>query len=218
MCILATIFQFFSNHKDAFEALKDLFEVVAIIVGGIWTYQIFILRRGKYPRAKLEQKVLCWPVAAGKIAVRVTVTIHNTGEVLLKLASGFTWLQQVKPLLPDFEEILKTRRDPVKDDETEVQWPLLGERYYFRCSKMEIEPGESDDVNSDFVIDSPAETLLIYSHIENETKSAVNCLNKSNLEKIERAENTKECPRGGIGWNVSTVVELSERHNGKSKA
>jgi hypothetical protein len=205
------IFQFLSDHKDAFEALKNLAEILAIIIGAIWTLYFFSLKRQKYPRAKLEQKAHWWLLTEGKIAVRVTVTIHNKGEVLLKLASGFTWVQQVKPLLKDFKDTLISGGDPVKDNETEIQWPLSGERHYFKCGKMEIEPGENDEVYSDFVIDSQAEKLLIYSHIENETKSVMNWLKILNAGKIDSAG-------GGIGWNVSTLVDLSEQHNGNRKA
>jgi hypothetical protein len=210
MCILSFIFQFLSDHKDAFEALKNLFEVVAIIVGGVWTYQIFILKRGKYPRAKLEQNILSWPPTEGKKAIRVILTIHNCGDILLKLTSGFTWVQQVKPLPQEFDEMLKTESDPVKENETEIRWPFLAERSYFKSAKMEIEPGENDEVISDFIVDSKLEKILVYSHIENEAKKIFYETENPNRNSAESAEKTSG---GGIGWNISTLFDFSESNS-----
>jgi hypothetical protein len=209
MCFLSFILSFFARHKDAFEALKNVAEIVAIIIGAIWTYYFFVIKREKYPRAKLEQNILWWPVTEGKIAVRVTVTIHNNGEVLLKLTNGYTYLQQVKPLLPETETFIKEGKDLVKVNETEIQWPMLGkQREHFKLGMMEIEPDENDEVNSDFVIDMPVESILVYSHIENEAKHGMSLVEKLASNGVGTGENNKT--GGGIGWNISTLVELKK--------
>jgi hypothetical protein len=217
MCVLSFIANTLSANKDAIEALKNLCEVVAIGIGGIWTYYFFVLKRQRFPRATLEQKILHWPVCDGKIALRVTVTIRNCGEVLLKLDNGFTWVQCVKPLSKDFEDEIKSGADLVREKETEIQWPLIGERNYFLSQKMEVEPGESDEVISDIVIDSYAEKLLIYSHIQNESKKGMTWLDKINSNGVGEVADDTRASGGGMGWNVSTLVILSDQKRERTK-
>jgi hypothetical protein len=188
---LAGLLKAFADNKDAYEAIKDLAEMFAIIVGGFWTYLLFVKKREKYPRAKLGQIIVSWPLANSKIMLRTTVHVENTSEVLLQLSSGYTWIQQLKPLTPDFLKRIGDGTDIVKKDDTETRWHLLGERNYFKRSIMEIEPGEADELNAEFVIDSSVEQVLIYTYLENATK----CPRSSLRKKRE------------IGWSVSTIYD-----------
>jgi hypothetical protein len=213
MCVLASILNFLATNKDAFETLKNVSEIIALIVGGFWTYQIFILKRGKHPRAKLEQQIMCWPLVNGKRAIRVIITIQNSGEILLKLSEGFTWIQQIEPLQAEFEGAIKCGNNFLKEGETEIQWPLIGECNYSKKGKMEIEPGEDDQIICDFVIDSSIKRVLIYSHIENETKKVMTWLEKIKTDNV--AEDEKKITGDGIGWNVSTLFDFSEQLTSK---
>ena len=158
---------------------------------------------------KLEQQVLWWLLPHGKRAIRVIVTINNCSEVLLKLSEGFTWIQQIEPLLPQFDETLKIGTDPVKKNETEIEWPLIAERDFFKQGKMEIEPAENDQIICDFIIESAVKKILIYSHIENESKTTMSWLDKLNTDDVSKDE--EKTVGAGIGWNVSTIFDFSEQ-------
>ena len=43
--------------KDVAVALQSLATVIALLVGGFWTFRAFVKTRGKHPRAKIEHQV-----------------------------------------------------------------------------------------------------------------------------------------------------------------
>ncbi len=173
--------------KDAMEALSAFFTVVAIVVGGTWTYLLFVRGRQKYPRATLEHNVMHKHINEHKVLLRVTLTVSNQSDVLLSLVSGFTRVQRMLPWPPEFLDAIEEGKDPVEAGETEVEWPLLQERFLtFAESGREIEPGEPDEFHFDFEINGSVETVLVYTYIKNEKK------------------------RGrDIGWGLTTVYDLS---------
>jgi hypothetical protein len=102
--------------------------------------------------------------------------------VLLPVSKGFTWVQQVKPWQAEFLEAVEKGDSPLVHGETEVRWPILDEGKFTFSGQKELEPGESDELNLDFVIDKSAEELLIYSHVDNDKK-----------------------PGRNMGWSVTSV-------------
>lgn len=184
---LAYALQFgLSDIKDAAEALSAFFTAIAFVVGGIWAYMLFVRQRQRYPRATLEQRVVHKRVDERRVLLRVSVTVSNQGDVLLSLASGFVRVQQMVPWPSEFVDAIEKGEDPVRAGETEVEWPLLGERYLtFEESEREVEPGEPDEFHFDFVIGGGVQTVLVYTYISNQHK------------------------RGrDIGWGVTTVYDL----------
>lgn len=157
-------------NKEALEALESFCTIIAIIAGGFWALAHFYRRRERFPRARFEQDVVSWEISEQHRVVRVKLTIHNHGEVLLPVSNGFTWIQQVKPWPPELLAAIAAGKSPLVDEETEVRWPLMDERKFAFSGQKELEPGESDELNLDFVIDKSAEEILIYSHVDNDKK------------------------------------------------
>lgn len=167
--------------------------VIALIVGGIWTYKLFIQRRQRFPRATVEHHVTERDLPGEKRLLRVVTKITNTGEVLLSLETGRTWIQQVLPVPKDIADQLERHHDPVEAGETQIQWPLIGEREIdWSRSPCEIEPGETDELHFDFVVGSKVQTVEIYSYLEN-------------VQKRDRT----------IGWTVSTIHDTGKPHGGE---
>ena len=168
------------------QTLQLLIMSIAIVVGGIWTYILFVRKRQKYPRANITHRVEHWPVSDGKTLLRVTVNISNEGEILLSLVSGFTRVQQMMPWPPELLEFIKRDKEFVKGGQTEVEWPLLKQRPFpFEKREREIEPGEIDEVHFDFIIDPEVQIVVLYSYLKNKRKW-----------------------RREIGWNTTSVYEL----------
>jgi len=168
------------------QTLQLLIMSIAIVVGGIWTYILFVRKRQKYPRANITHRVEHLPISDGKTLLRVVVNISNEGEILLSLVSGFTRVQQMMPWPPELLESIKRDKEFVKEGQTEVEWPLLDQRdLAFAKGKREIEPGETDELPFDFIIDSKVQIVVLYSYLKNKRK-----------RKPE------------IGWNTTSIYDL----------
>jgi hypothetical protein len=190
--VLASVTDFLEElgkNKDAFEALKAPTTIGAILMAGFWTYLLFVRKRERYPRAKFEHKISSWKLPNGEVLLRVTVHIENAGGVLLRLKDGFTWLQQITPLTPEISDQLQAGTGILNEGETETRWPTIGNLDH--TSKVEIEPGESDDVNLEFLVPPDVERVLIYTHFDNLAKRGW-------------------WNRRKTGWNVSTLYQIAD--------
>ena len=114
-----------ATHKDAFEAIQSVVTVAALIIAGVWAYQAFIRNRLGYPRAKIEHRISGWLVSDAKRLLRVCIRIENTSQVLLRVQSGFTWVQLMKPWPPGILDKVAHGSDPVEPNENEIQWPII---------------------------------------------------------------------------------------------
>lgn len=157
-----------------------------IVVGGVWTYMVFVKKRQKYPRASVRHDISHRNLGGGHVLLSVRATISNAGEVLLSLESAETRVQQVLPPLATLLDDVKKGKDPVPTGETEVGWPLLCSRKSKRkIGEFQIEPGESDSIQYDFILSEEVGTVEIYTYLKNEA------VHKRN-----------------IGWNVTTIYDL----------
>ena len=183
-----SVFEWFKNGENLvlLRAFQSLFTVAAIVAGGIWTYMLFVRRRQRYPRANITHQIRHYPISDRKVLLRVTVRICNKGEILLSLASGFTRVQQVIPCPVDLCESVGKQEDSANQCEPEVEWPLLREKKLrSQRNKREIEPGETDELHFDFVIDSDVQVVVVYSYLKNVKKR-----------------------RREIGWNATSIYDL----------
>jgi hypothetical protein len=172
-----------STIKEVLDALQSLATIAAIIGGGIW----FLSRRQRYPRADVTHNITHKVLPDGKLLLHVAVRISNKGEVLLTLISGITRVQQMLPLSSSVVESINEGLDPVKKGQTEIEWPPLYSRESeWKEGKLEIEPGESDHINHDFILEAGVQTVEVYTYFKNAMKSG------------------KE-----IGWQLTTVYDLN---------
>ena len=56
--------------KLFFDIISSIVTIAALIIGGIWTYKIFIQERKHYPHVKIEQKVS-------------HINLSNNGDILI---------------------------------------------------------------------------------------------------------------------------------------
>lgn len=113
--------------EDAMEALSAFFTVVTIIVGGTWTYLLFVRGRQKYPRATLEHGVMHKHTKEHKVLLRVTLTVSNQSDVLLSLVSGFTRVQRMLTWPSEFLDVIEEGKDPVEQAHLEGGRRMLGD-------------------------------------------------------------------------------------------
>lgn len=175
-----------SKFKDLSEAVKNLVTAGGIIVGGLWTWLLFVKKREKFPRADLTHTLTHRVLAKGQRLLHLEVKIANIGEGLLSLVSAKAWVQQILPPPQEFLNALRKSEDPIKKGQTQYAWPSLAERETdWQTNPIDIEPGENDQINYDFVVDPDAETIQIYTYFKN----------------VQRKERE-------IGWHLTSVYDL----------
>lgn len=182
-----------SSIKEFLLVLQPAVTVLAIIIGGIWTYMLFVQRRQKYPRADITHDITHISLTGNKIWLHLDITLTNIGDVLLSFASAEFRIQQVLPLSPDLAQTINEGKDPV-EEELEIGWPIICNRVRkWKEGAFEIEPGESDHVYFDCIVDSKSEVIEVYSHFQN-------------IKKGER----------DIGWPLTTIYDLRFRNNSEN--
>jgi len=169
--------------KDIIDIVQSLVTILAICGGAFLYYQ----RRRRFPRTKITHQVADKLISPDRVLLRVVITVSNQGEVLLSLESGFVGVQQVSPCPQTLLDSIGKSGDIVKEGKHEAAWDTLAEREItFSRREREIEPGEEEEFNFDFLIDADVKTVIVYSYFKNESKK-----------------------RREIGWNKTTLYDLS---------
>lgn len=173
--------------KTAVGIVESVAKIAALVIGASWTYMLFINKRQRYPRAAVSHQVATYPMSDGRSVLRITLTVKNTGEVLMRIESGQVRVQQVSPLVtaepPEREGFAGS------DGQFEYDWPEIGRvpLAYSPDRCLEVEPGESEVINFDLFIDGNLRAVQVYTYLKNVTKR-----------------------RKEIGWNWTTIHQLDQ--------
>lgn len=174
--------------KDILDMAESVVMILAIILGGIWAYWNFEIRRQKHPRAKISYIIKHLPISDNKVLLHVKVHIENIGEILLEMESGFTRVYRILPISNDDMLLIETDEMKRCEKGKEIEWPEIDEiKIKYMKGDLEIEPNESDEVRFDFILNSEEQDIFVYSHFEN-------------IKKLERE----------LGWEVSTIYDLRQ--------
>jgi len=176
---------FLARYKDGLSTLETIAKIAALIVGGIWAWKGFIRNRLRFPSATLQHMITSWR-DEDKTFLHVTVRISNTGNVLIALAKGKTWIEKLTPLPSKVKGSLCAGNMPIQTGKHEVNWSLIAKHELTSSDRIEIEPRETDELHFDFVIVKKIMRVLIYTHLENQTKGL----------------------RKKIGWNLSSIYAI----------
>lgn len=173
------------------ETIAALVQTAALLVGGAWAYLRFVKGRLWYPRASLRHTISHRPVEGGRVLLRVHTGITNSGNVILPIRDAIFRVQQVLPLADEVLRAVQAGEDAVEEGALEVVWPGLAERVHkWPPKEIEIEPGETDEIICDFVLDEAKdiETVQVYGYFENSRKRR---------------------RRRPIGWGLATLYDMS---------
>jgi hypothetical protein len=98
-------------------------------------------------------------------------------------------MQQIRPFPTEVEQLLDKTGMLVSGAEREAEWPLVAEKEVaWPQGSCEIEPGERQQLDFDFAVESSLTTVLAYAYVKNLAK-----------RKTE------------IGWDAQMAVDLVER-------
>jgi len=160
------------------ETVKTLAEIAAsaatalgIVGAGFWSFVLFRRRRQQFPRVAISHQTHCLRLPDGRTVLRVFARIANTGEVLVSLRFARTRVQQLFPVPDHIFQLVSQGGDFVPQREKELPWTVLdAKKWQFDEHKAEVEPGEAEVLNSDFVIPTGVQQILLYTYVNNQAK------------------------------------------------
>lgn len=176
--------------KSVAGLVESFAKIVALVVGGSWTYLLFVKKRTAFPRAEVTHTCAAYPIDDSRSVLRVTLTVKNKSDVLMQIMSGRVVVQQIAPFADDVDEV------PLgfvgAGDTFEYSWPQIGGRVFEYASDryVEVEPGESDAIDFDVFIPADVRVVQIYSYLKNVSKT------------------TRE-----LGWNCTSIHRLNPAVN-----
>lgn len=169
-----TLLPYFGKLDTWVQALglvESIATVVALIIGGVWSYLAFVRNRLKFPRMELCPKITSVEIAPGIVLVHVAVVAKNIGSILFAPRSAEIRLRQVVPAPKEVVESAEAGWDPVKKGETAIEWPALAcHEWQWNDGDLEIEPGESEHLTADFFVQDTVVVVQLYFHLQNSLK------------------------------------------------
>ncbi|MBT4643000.1 MAG: hypothetical protein HOC09_29685 [Deltaproteobacteria bacterium] len=192
--------------KEIGESFKPLVEITAIVLAGLWSYRLFIKNRTEYPFAELSHSITHVNLGDGHNYLALTITMKNSGNVLLELLSGMVIVQQIRPLRDDLKNMIHNADhmhlregnvpDLFHDRKSKITWREIGFRGLdWEKGEIKIEPGETEEFQYDFILDDGIQTVKILTYFKN--------------IKMRRRE---------IGWRLTDLYDLKGEKNGKRKS
>jgi hypothetical protein len=170
--------------EQASSVAANVATVVALAVGGWWTYSRFFKNRSGKPRAAISHLTDDRSVTPEDVLIRVVIRVENTGLVVLPMKHLRCEISQVDP--PSIEALDRLAARELINEEH------LAELGCIRCYERDwsdgmvsIEPGESDFFPFDFIVPATLKTISIYAHI------------------LNSSEKKKE-----IGWDLSAFYDV----------
>ena len=190
------------TFKEKIETLESIITIIAIIVGGVWTYNIFIKERRDYPHANIDQNVSHTKLSDEINLLRVSIELTNTGNSILAIKKSIVRVQQILPVphcaenKPCVTDEVNTALRDRQRKEDRFSWPLLSKRERNYEKPLDVEPKENEILDFEFAIPSKIVTVRIYTFFRNEEKS----------------EGKNE-----VGWSVSTYYNFIKPDKGRKK-
>jgi hypothetical protein len=165
------------DFKDRVDVLSKFVGIIAIVLGGIWTYNIFVKERQHFPHANVQHKVAHVPLSSCVNLVRVGVEIANSGKSRLLSSKSVVWIQKIRPIsvCPSDGQCVRADlqhalADPVHKQDR-FTWPLIGYRENQTKNSLDLEPDEKEEQDYEFVVPSSVEFVRIYSYYQNDERS-----------------------------------------------
>ncbi|MCA9999804.1 MAG: hypothetical protein KDE56_28775 [Anaerolineales bacterium] len=133
-----------TNFVTIAEVAAHLATVTAVIVGGIWTWLLFVQRRQRFPRALVRHELTCHAINDEYWLVGLAVILQNAGDVLLSLRAWQVALQQALPPAAELEHFMARGDDTLLHGAHIIEWePIWQINEQAASDRFELEPGES---------------------------------------------------------------------------
>lgn len=154
-----------------FTSIQAILISIGIVVGGFWTYLMFVRERLGFPKVNIDLNIEDIDHPPNKRIVHVEIQLKNIGRVILKSDYSELRIRKVVPIPEEISSLVEKGDDPVAEGRTEIEWPLIvKQREWQKDKDFEIEPGETDFLHADYVINSEIKVVEFYFYLANAKK------------------------------------------------
>lgn len=167
-----------SDLQARVDILKSLTEAIAIVIAGVWTYELYIKNRYEHPYPKIHHRIEHYDLKNDIVYLSVFVTVTNEGKTKLDLGRGKISIRQVFPVPKQLQETInKSGEEEIRlgsaqglfiDSGQRLGWVSLGRREWsqLRGKMKELEPGQTREIQFDFLIEDDVKVIEAISYIE----------------------------------------------------
>lgn len=89
------------SHKNLIEALQAIATILALLVGGFWTWLLAQQYRETVPKLSITQTASSWFLKDGQVLIRIDAILTNSGKVHI---AGVKGDMVISRLLPETEQ------------------------------------------------------------------------------------------------------------------
>ncbi|MBI3696386.1 MAG: hypothetical protein HY238_16305 [Acidobacteria bacterium] len=79
------------GRREFVSVTKDVVTILAVFVGGYWTFRLYDQHRENRPRLSIEHRVTHRPLPPDKVLLIIDARVTNTGKVLIKPLVSPEW-------------------------------------------------------------------------------------------------------------------------------
>lgn len=188
------------SFKVFLEIVQSLVTISAVIVGGVWTYTLFIHQRNQYPHVNLDHKLAHLALSKELNLLRVGLDVSNAGTTRFFMGKTIVRVQQVLPIAtceanqPCASDQVREAASTVARNRDSFSWPLITKRERDFEESSSMEPGEKQRLEFEFVIPAHVRVARVYTYVKN------------NLLGI---------PGDEYGWSMTSYYNFSGQQEGE---
>ena len=163
------------NTDKIFSIIQKFVTIVAIIIGGLWTYNMFIMHRESFPKADISYDIEEVKLSDEYILIQVYIRVKNTGNTVLRLLEGNVRLLDISFPHRKIETEINDLKENEARTDPDFSWRTI-QYVMMKWDKgmIEIEPGSTDQLDFEFIIKPKYKVIKIYSWFTNLEKKVVN--------------------------------------------
>lgn len=155
-----------------FNLLQKIIAIIAIVIGGLWTYKLFILHREAYPKANISYHIEERKLSAEYNYIQIIVKIENSGNTVLRILKGEVRICDISFPNNTIEKQLKEYDKIMYFDERTFKWRCFQIiKMKWEKGEIEIEPKEADELDFEFIVPSKYKVIKIFSWFTNMEKN-----------------------------------------------
>lgn len=155
------------TFKEWLGMVAQVVGTAAIIIGGWWTYRLFVRQRTDVARANLTQSVEKVDLTPRSTLVRLDLAVENKGSTSIQPRTLEAFIHNLRPIAEaDLGHLNAIRPARGETDDT-LDWPDLGKRELdLYNEEFMVEPGETAHLWVDFLIPAGIEVFQVYSRLD----------------------------------------------------
>lgn len=149
------------NWHSIFASIHHMATVLALIIGGWWTYTNFIAGRAHIPRVQVDTATKVIELSLEYTLLHSEARLQNIGTRRVKLTEFNICMQYVKPLMGDNDDYVRAFAHRQHDHSyTTIPFSPNTSKCRTLNENIILEPGEEDSLFYDFVLDQPVLDVL----------------------------------------------------------